>query len=117
MRTPRGLLIGSIPGPSALWESPPNGVTRADDWVVARFTSGTQPDWGREMKFPFWRIQVRWALVVAALALYPLMMLLRVGLAASVRRRRRRRGLCLQCGYDLRGSPGLCPECGVIASR
>jgi hypothetical protein len=28
------------------------------------------------------------------------------------RRRRARRGLCLNCGYDLRSSNGLCPECG-----
>ncbi len=40
------------------------------------------------------------------------------GLPVLRRWRRGRRGLCVSCGYDLRGASGeRCPECGVVIRR
>jgi len=49
-----------------------------------------------------------WALVTLA-SIVPLRWLL----VALTRARRRRRGLCARCGYDVRFSEGRCPECGA----
>lgn len=49
-------------------------------------------------------------------AVWPLAAVMR-GAAAWGVRRRRKEGHCAACGYDLRGSPGRCPECGRAASE
>jgi hypothetical protein len=41
----------------------------------------------------------------------------RQALQMARRRDRKRRGLCLSCGYDIRATPARCPECGHVAIR
>jgi hypothetical protein len=60
-----------------------------------------------------WRVLVvPWWVVVAICGVYPAAWAL---FARRRRRDRRRRelGLCPRCGYDLRATPGRCPECGT----
>ena len=48
---------------------------------------------------------------------YPLFWFGRGSLRAAIRRRRRRSGLCIQCGYNLTGNASdRCPECGEPVS-
>lgn len=55
-------------------------------------------------------IPVTYPLLLSALA--PAVWLIRRARAA----RRHRRGCCANCGYDLRATPGRCPECGTAAN-
>lgn len=57
----------------------------------------------RTVTFPLWA-------AVLAFGLPPLLVLLR----RERRRWRAAKAFCVSCGYDLRATPGRCPECGRV---
>jgi hypothetical protein len=69
-----------------------------------QFSNQTKPDRGAfELFIPFW-------FLTAAFLVLPLSLFVRLARG----RRRERENRCARCGYDLRASPGRCPECGTV---
>jgi hypothetical protein len=60
-----------------------------------------------------WLIRIRCAAAAALTGGFPLLWLARYGYTELKLRHRIKGGLCLACGYDLRFTPGRCPECGA----
>jgi hypothetical protein len=73
--------------------------------AVYRQQAAMNPRTSWEVVFPLWLIPT--ALV------FPLLLFWAIGTSRRVRRKRR--GLCPACGYDLRASSDRCPECGAAA--
>lgn len=71
------------------WRRGPSPAARGDDWELA--------------------VHFRTMVLVLILTGASLSVLL---IRRLVREHRARRGACVTCGYDLRGTPAPCPECG-----
>ncbi len=70
------------------------------------------PTWGRRGAMPY-------VALIIPLSLWPAIALCGVLLRRTRQTRadrRRAKGLCPDCGYDLRATPDRCPECGVAAA-
>jgi hypothetical protein len=104
-------VVASAPGARGLALRPSSYTRFAADrpaWEALGFGFGGSSVGGPAYAHRGWRITVPfWAIVFATCALP----------AAWLRRKWRRRGasgLCARCGYDLRATPGRCPECGAV---
>jgi hypothetical protein len=82
------------------WPPRPRLVPTLQEYVELHSPPGTPPDWV-EYTVPLW-------MCVVAFAAAPAVRLRRMARA----RRLARVGHCARCGYDLRATPGRCPECG-----
>ncbi len=106
--------VKGVPGmiPRCLVENVPNvyGHFKLNHLWTVEFTRRAipTPPGGRrfEIEFPL-------GFATVALAAYPIIAFI----GGPVRRwRRRKRGLCVRCGYNLAGNvSGVCPECGEAA--
>ena len=64
-----------------------------------------------------WEFSIPHAVVAAGTGILPAIWTITRVRRRLILRRRMKRGLCLQCGYDLRASPARCPECGTAIVR
>ena len=73
------------------------------------FTGGSVDDTLLEVG----QLRIGYSALIVVTLLPPLLWILHRSLLSSQRMRRKRMGLCIECGFDLRASPERCPECGA----
>jgi hypothetical protein len=106
------------PNPTTLVNAKVSGLTLSigprDRWTHGEFLGFAWWRWasGRGNSIVMFAAPV-WSLVAVTLIVPVGWVLIRV-YRSRVRRRKLRAGCCVSCGYDLRATPGRCPECGAV---
>ena len=62
--------------------------------------------------FSYRLVRIPYSTLLFAPLIIPISRVVSLLTRRAIARRRRSRGLCATCGYDMRSSPGRCPECG-----
>lgn len=89
------------------WQPMPSNLSQIEWEMIARHPDGPIVRKNRQVFFPYqaWLVVSVWVwLPILAIA----------GYRHRERRRWQRLGKCRSCGYDLRATPGRCPECGKV---
>jgi hypothetical protein len=61
------------------------------------------------------RTSAHYAILVAITLILPAFVTVNILLHAAAAQSRARQSRCSSCGYDLRATPGRCPECGAVS--
>lgn len=110
-----------------VYRSIPNNPPNPNDRGIHRTLGNDYPDppgWANGQRL-VWDISIsrpysiRHGYIIMPCWLIALIMASCPGLSVMTRFRnkKRRGGICAQCGYDLRATPNRCPECGTVPAR
>jgi hypothetical protein len=113
-----------------LWSHEPHSPHTFKGWTLAtpvpgfhwltpigvQFDNAMVP-WSSQATRRTMRVGLSWSLLLIATGVLPVLWGFRSWRRIRRRRKRRRTGCCIECGYDLRATTGQCPECGARSGQ